>query len=148
MATIKKLAGRPTDYTDELADEFCRRITSGRSVSEIVSDLDMPASATIYRWRQEKPDFKEKIACAREERLEAYSDRILALGQRVIEETDLDFQRVNSAVNAIDKAARLQKPKEQRVELTGKDGGPIETVEHSPRDLAKALLFALSGGKP
>jgi hypothetical protein len=106
----------------------------------------MPSDTTIYRWRQEKPEFRDKLAHARDERLEAYGDRMIALGTRVIEEADLDPQRVNAAVNAIDKAARLQAPK-QRVELTGKDGEPIKTQDVTdPKDLARRTAFLLALG--
>lgn len=119
-------AGRPTVYSAEVTDEFCRRVAGGRSTLAVCADLDMPSDTTIYRWRMEHSEFRDKLTQARDDRLEAYADRMDALAQRVIEETELDPQRVNAAVNAIDKAARLQAPK-QRVELTGKDGGPIAT---------------------
>lgn len=139
-------AGRPTDYTDDLADEFCRRVASGRAVSSVCADADMPANTTVYRWRQEKPGFRDKLAQARDERLEAYSDRMLALGARVIDDETLDPQRVNAAVNAIDKAARLQSPK-QRVEVSGPNGAPIETADRTdPVDIARRIAFALALG--
>jgi transposase-like protein len=139
-------AGRPSDYTPELVEEFCRRVATGRSVLSVCADLDMPADTTIYRWRQEKPEFRDKLADARDDRLEAYADQMHALAGRVIEEAELDPQRVNAAVNAIDKAARLQAPK-QRVELTGKNGGPVETEDRGGYDLARRIAFALSGVK-
>lgn len=122
---LLKQRGRPTDYSDDLATEFCRRVASGRSVLSVCADLDMPSDTTAYRWRQEKPEFRDKLALARDERLEAYSDQIRALGNRVVDDESFDPQRCNAAVNAIDKAARLQAPK-QRIEMTGKDGAPIE----------------------
>ncbi|MBI5111849.1 MAG: transposase [Rhodovulum sp.] len=137
--------GRPSDYTDELVDEFCRRIASGRSVLSVCGDLDMPDDATIYRWRHQHPDFREKLAQAREERLESDADQIRALAKRVIEDESLDPQRCNAAVNAIDKAARLMAPK-QRVELTGRDGGPIETQDVSARELVEGRLARLAAG--
>jgi transposase-like protein len=139
-------AGRPSDYTPELVEEFCRRVATGRSVLSVCADLDMPCDATIYRWRQEKPEFKDKLADARDDRLEAYADQMHALAGRVIEETELDPQRVNAAVNAIDKAARLQAPK-QRVEVTGRNGGPMETKDVAGYDLARRIAFALAGAK-
>jgi transposase-like protein len=138
-------AGRPTDYSGELVDEFCRRVASGRSVLAVCADMDMPSDTTVYRWRQEKPQFRDKLTCARDDRLEAYADRMDALALRVIEEQDLDPQRVNAAVNAIDKAARLQAPK-QRIEVGGPNGGPIQTEERSPRDVARLIAFALAAG--
>jgi len=137
--------GRPTDYSDELADEFCRRVAGGRSTLSVCADLEMPSDTTVYRWRQEKPEFRDKLAQAREERMEAYADRMMALGSRVVDEADFDPQRCNAAVNAIDKAARLQQPK-QRLELTGKDGGAIQTESASSRDLAKAVALLMSKG--
>lgn len=136
-------AGRPTDYSEELADEFARRVASGRSVLSVCGDLDMPSDTTVYRWRQEKTEFRDKLAYAREDRLEAYADQMHALGSRVIEEVDLDPQRVNAAVNAIDKAARLQAPK-QRIEMTGKDGGAIEVEDKSAYDVARRIAYALA----
>lgn len=138
-------AGRPSDYGRKLVDEFCRRVASGRSILSVCGDVDMPGNSTIYRWQHEHAEFRDKVTRARDERLEAYSDRLMALGTRVMEEPDLDPQRVNAAANAIDKAARLQQPK-TRVELTGRDGGPVE-VETSNRDVAKALLGLLGRGE-
>jgi transposase-like protein len=138
-------AGRPTDYSEELVDEFCRRVASGRSVLAVCADMDMPSDTTVYRWRQEKPQFRDKLTCARDDRLEAYADRLDALALRVIEEQELDPQRVNAAVNAIDKAARLQAPK-QRIEVGGPNGGPIQTEERAPRDVARLIAFALAAG--
>lgn len=136
-------AGRPSDYTDDLADEFCRRVASGRSILSVCADVDMPAETTVYRWRHDRAEFREKITVARDERMEAYSDRLMALGTRVMEELDLDPQRVNAAANAIDKAARLQQPK-TRVELTGKDGGPVETKDVSDSEIARRIAFMLA----
>ena len=116
--------GRPSIYSDELAFELCRRVASGRSVFAVCADLDMPSDTTVYRWQQEVDGFRDKITRAREERLEAYADRMDALGRRVIEDSDLDPQRVNAAVNAIDKAARLQQPK--KLQHSGPDGGPVQ----------------------
>jgi transposase-like protein len=135
-------AGRPSDFSTELADEFCSRIAQGRSVSSVCADLDMPVQDTIYRWKREKPEFSEKLTHAREDRLEAYGDRMLALGSRVIEEMALDPQRVNVAVNAIEKAAKLQAPK--RVEISGPAGAPVPIADMTDVEKARRLAFALA----
>jgi len=135
--------GRPPIRTPELIEAFCERVASGRSVSSVCADIDMPEHTTVYRWRHESPEFRDKLAQARDERLETYGDRMLALGSRVIEEMDLDPQRVNAAVNAIDKAARLQAPK-QRIELTGKDGAAIQHDVSVSIDLSEASADVLA----
>lgn len=42
--------GRPTVFTQKLANKICQRIAEGDSVRTIVKDDDMPSSSTIFRW--------------------------------------------------------------------------------------------------
>ncbi len=69
--------GRPTDYTQELADKLCAEIAMGYSVRTICSKEGMPAVTTFFRWIKEKPDFRLQYAYATEERTEAMSEDIL-----------------------------------------------------------------------
>lgn len=132
-------AGRPTDYTDDLANEFCRRVASGRSTLSVCADVDMPSDTTVYRWRGENAEFRDKLTYAREERLEAYADRMDALARRVIEDGELDPGRVNAAVNAIDKAARLQQPKKIEVAHSGE-----MTIKRSATDMTDDELARIA----
>jgi hypothetical protein len=135
--------GRPSDYADDLVDEFCRRIAAGGSVASVCEADDMPDHATIYRWQRARPDFSERLAHARAERSEAFSGQIIALGQRAIVE-QIDPARVRVAIDAIDKAARIMQPR--KVELTGAGGGPIKTQDLSRlSDEQLAALNAILG---
>src|SRR5690349_23374537 len=62
----KRPTGRPSLYTEELADELCVRIARRERLSTILADPHMPCQDTIYHWRQTKPGFSEKLARARE----------------------------------------------------------------------------------
>ena len=139
-------AGRPSEYTAELVDEFCKRVALGRATYDVCDDEDMPSKSTVYRWRHEFPEFWDKLARARDERLAADIDEMRALGRRVLVDPEIDHNRINSAVNAIDKAARLMAPK--RVEISGRDGGAIKTEEVGGYDLARRIAFALASAKP
>lgn len=135
--------GRPSDYADDLVDEFCRRIAQGGSVASVCEADDMPDHATIYRWQRARPDFCERLAHARAERSEAFSNQILALGKRAVEE-QIDPARIRVAIDAIDKAARIMQPR--KVELTGAGGGPIKTQDLSRlSDEQLAALNAILG---
>ena len=136
------MAGRPSDYTDELADEFCNRVSEGRSLASVCADDDMPSQQTIYRWMREKPPFREKIALSREERKENTRHKLVAMADRVLEDTALDPQRVNAAAHALAKAEALMAPK-TRVEVSGPNGGPIET-KTDDMDVARRVAFLLS----
>ena len=71
--------GRPTTYSDEVADIILERITAGESVNSIVQIDGMPSSSTIYLWLSKYPDFSERYARAREAQQDAWSDKILSI---------------------------------------------------------------------
>ena len=72
-------AGRPSIYTDDLADEICQRIADGQSVREICRADDMPAMSTVFRWLSDPRyiTFREQYARAVEARAEYHADEIL-----------------------------------------------------------------------
>ena len=57
-------AGRPSDYTPELADEICRRLP-GESMIHICLDDHMPTRQTVYNWLGGHPDFFDNYERAR-----------------------------------------------------------------------------------
>lgn len=73
----KKPVGRPSLYSQELADRVCQRIIEGYSMRTVCKPDDMPAAATLFRWFREHPEFREQYARATEERTEAMSEDIL-----------------------------------------------------------------------
>lgn len=119
--------GRPSLYSPDLVEEFCRRIASGRGVMAICQDEDMPDHSTIFRWQNDKVEFREHLARARTERTEAYSGKIADLSTLALTDKAIDPARIRAAIDALDKAARLMQPR--KVELTGAGGGPIKTQD-------------------
>lgn len=59
-------AGRPSKYSEELAQEICDRMVEGEDLATIAKDPNMPSRVTLWRWQAEKPDFEAGIARARE----------------------------------------------------------------------------------
>ena len=57
--------GRPSDYSDALADEICLRIADGESLRSICRDEDKPDRSTVLRWLAQNEDFATKCARAR-----------------------------------------------------------------------------------
>ena len=56
-------AGRPTDYRDEFVDRVVELGKQGKHAYQIASALDI-AIATLYRWAEEKPEFKDALTRA------------------------------------------------------------------------------------
>lgn len=60
--------GRPSLYTDELAQRICERLAAGESLLSICeSDPDMPAESTVRLWAlDDREGFSARYARARE----------------------------------------------------------------------------------
>lgn len=159
-------AGRPTDYSDEIAAAICERIADGESLRSICDDEAMPARTTVFNWLGRYPEFVNQYAIARGEQADALFDEILDIADDGrndwIEKRDADGNNIGWRENGealrrsqlrVDTrkwmAGKLAPKKygdKSALELTGKDGGPVETKDVSDRDLAKALAAILTRG--
>jgi hypothetical protein len=79
LAAKGKKMGRPTIFSQHLADTICSRIAEGESLREICKDDDMPERVTIYRWLQADPDFCNHYTRAREDQADTLADEIIAI---------------------------------------------------------------------
>lgn len=63
-------AGRPSSYTEELGDRVCEAYStvSGGLREAFSADPDLPDIATVYRWEQEYPEFRDRLDRARARR--------------------------------------------------------------------------------
>lgn len=69
--------GRPSIFSEELADEICERIADGESLRSICRDDEMPSKATVFRWLAEKQDFQDQYTRAREAQADSLVDDML-----------------------------------------------------------------------
>ena len=72
--------GRPSIYSEDLANEICRRLADGESTRQICRDDHMPAMSQIYIWQRDRADFQKRYAEAREIWLEHLAHEILDIG--------------------------------------------------------------------
>ena len=76
---MAKPLGRPSGFTQKIADEICDRIAHGESLRSICRDMHMPETMTVYRWllKTEKyADFCYQYARAREVQADYFMDEI------------------------------------------------------------------------
>lgn len=69
--------GRPSLYTDELAENILDRLSNGESMVQICSGDDMPGLRTVMRWVGENDSFGTEYVRAREAQAEVMDDKIL-----------------------------------------------------------------------
>lgn len=169
------MTGRPTSYTDEVADEICSELVEGRSLKAICLDEGMPHRATVFRWLADEryTSFRDRYARAREAQADAIFDEILDIaddgsndwmardqdgdeGDQVLNHEHI--QRSRLRIDARKWMAAKLRPKvygdKSLIEHTGADGGPIaikDATEETLLEEARRLgidpaSLGLSGG--
>lgn len=133
-------AGRPTDYTVELAEAICEKVANREPVHQFAGKDGMPAEATIYKWLADKtkPEFVEMYAHARERAAHRFAYAALDIadktgkvsldesGEPVVLAPDVARVKIDTLKWAAGKfACRVYGDKLQQ-EITGKDGGAVE----------------------
>jgi len=73
--------GRPTIYSDEIAEKICDRLASGESMVQICRDEEMPGLRTVMRWAALNADFGTEYARAREAQAEVMDDKIMTTAE-------------------------------------------------------------------
>jgi hypothetical protein len=74
---VKAKTGRPSIYSDKLAETICLRIAEGESLNKICKDAEMPDKATVFRWLVSDQVFCDKYARARELQAETQFDELI-----------------------------------------------------------------------
>jgi hypothetical protein len=133
---------RPVEFTEDIADEICWRITHGEPLVRICADPHLPHVATIYRWLIRFPLFCDMYTRAREEQADTNADEILAIADEMPPEytddkgrTSLDHTYIawqKQRIEARKWTAAKLKPRKygERVALEGvEDGAAIKTED-------------------
>lgn len=131
-----KPVGRPSLYSDELADRICERLAGDESERQICEDLEMPDRSTLRRWRRNHEDFAAKCARAREDQAHTMADLVLDTAKAC---TPASFQADKVKIAAFQWRAEKLNPKAYGTrihqEVTGKDGGPVQYEDTRDRNL-------------
>ena len=72
-----EVTGRPSSYTDAIADEICERLLEGESLRHMCRDDRLPNRSTVLRWLDADVTFAAKYARARELQADYMDDLIL-----------------------------------------------------------------------
>lgn len=144
--------GRPSSYSEEVADEICERMINGESLVKICRDERLPSRAAIYRWFDARPDFEARCARAREGLAEARVDEIEDLADAT---TEANAHSMKVKISTKQWVAMKMAPRiygdRSRTEVTGADGGPIQVkaatidvtaLDPDAREAFKQALFA------
>jgi hypothetical protein len=162
-ATPKKKRGRPSLFTQAIADRICAQLSQGIPLAEICRSEGYPAVRTISLWREKRPAFDAAYARARDEGFDAIAADCL----RIADDTSNDTVVVGNDENAREAPnsewiARSKLRIETRLRLLSKwdpkrygeklavggadDLPPVQTESKSDNEIARRLAFALHKG--
>ena len=117
--------GRPSKFTQALADEICERIAEGISLRRLCLEDGMPEPRTVSKWLEKDEAFHRQYALARERQADTYADEIVA-----ISDEEPDPARARVRMDARKWYASKLKPKRygDKLGLEGPEGGPIQVI--------------------
>ena len=109
--------GRPSSYTQEVADEICMMIADGKSLDATLRVKGMPSRGTVIRWTQDNPQFQADYARAREHQADTFADAVV----QIADNPKLTPENKRVMIDARKWAAGKQRPTKygDKVELGG-----------------------------
>ena len=120
------MTGRPSDYTPEMADLICLRLSKGESLIKMCLESEMPGQSTVYQWLQAHPEFAEKYARARERQADYLAEETIKIADETQDPAKARLQ-VDARKWFASKVAPKKYGEKVTQELSGPDGGPIPT---------------------
>lgn len=104
------MAGRPSDYCEEIVEKIRDGLISGLSLVKICDPDDMPNRITVVRWMDKYPEFATMCARARTEQADLMDDRIMEVVNKV-ENGDIDPHAAKVAISGLQWRASKLAPK-------------------------------------
>jgi hypothetical protein len=124
----KKVMGRPSKFTQELADEICNRLSHGETLRSIIaSSTHLPERRTIYAWLDAQQDFQLQYKKARAEQADYYAELIV---DESFSSHDAGIGRLR--VDALKWAASKMAPKKYGDKIEIDTAQPITLAFHLP----------------
>lgn len=129
-------AGRPTDYTQELADLICSRLACGESLRSIGRDVSMPSCVSMFAWMRKYPEFLNQYTRAKEESADALIEDSLDIADNgAFQDVQIDgfcgTVRQVTAVGVAHAKLQIETRKWLASKLKPKKYGDKITTEHS-----------------
>ncbi len=143
------MTGRPSLFSQELANAILDRLCEGESLRSVCRDPDMPGLSTVVRWLASEghEEFRAQYARACEARGEADADKVTDYGDRCAA-GDLDPAAARVAMDAAKWSAEKRVPKKYgpRTTLAGDPEAPLQGMTPEQVEARIAELTAKRQG--
>ncbi len=118
--------GRPSGYTLEIADMICEAIAHGHGLHQMCRDNDnWPSSSMVYRWLDQREEFREAYARARQRQADYLAEEI-----KDISDNSTDWNKARLQVDTRKWIAARLAPRKYGDRLLHSDAdlGPLRLV--------------------
>lgn len=129
--------GRPSKYIPAFCEEIISLMGEGLSLTAAAAELNIHRQ-TIYAWEEEIPEFSDAVKLAR-------GKRLLHLERGLFK---ADGSQVTAHIFALKNACAAEWREKTTTELTGKDGGPIQTEDISAIDALESRIAGIAARSP
>lgn len=120
-------AGRPTAYTPDIGDRILAIMAEGLSLTAAAAECDVGRS-TVYRWKDEHPEFRDTVNLAMAKRQNFLERRLLTSDSGPV---------VTSSIFALKNAG----PEDWRDKREVEHSGGVEVSNKEQRDAAVAAAM-------
>lgn len=144
----RKKAGRPCEYTEEIAKEICDTLaTTPKGIIALCRENPhWPSHEAIYCWKRRFPLFAEQYTQAKRDQIELLVDQTIEISDETSQDNETNHygdtvenkEWINRSRLRVDTRKWLAGKLAPKIygdkitaEHTGKDGKPIETVTHN-----------------
>ena len=98
-----KPIGRPSAFTQDIADKICMDLSMGETLPNILSPEGMPSGPTVWKWRRDRPEFLNDYMRAREEQTRTWADEIISLADDSSEDWQTCTKKDGSTFSKLDR---------------------------------------------
>jgi hypothetical protein len=87
--------GRPTIFTQSIADQICKRLAEGESLRRICRDEELPMESTVRAWAlKDLHGFYAQYAQARDLGLDVMADQVQEIASGALDASDVPRARL------------------------------------------------------
>lgn len=118
--------GRPSVYTQEIADLICQKLAEGMSLRAICRSDDMPSDACVRNWAlEDREGFFAQYTRSRDIGLDCVADEVFDIADDKTGDVIRDRLRFDARRWYLSKLAPKRYGDKVQQEVSGPDGGPI-----------------------
>lgn len=140
MSDTRRKIGRPSKYSDEMAEKICEKIANGRSLRSICAEDGMPPMKTIYRWLEANEEFRHQYARARDKQADYFAEEIIEIADSA-EAESAAVSKAKLQIDARKWAASKIAPKKygdkQEIDVKSSDGSMRPSVRLNAEEYRK-----------